>query len=160
MTEPGASEFRSDTKNVLMEASDSSNLHFIIINNGHILMKHFIPLCPCLHPAKRRLDQTEIRAIGRKIYNFLATSGRVLVLAKVIAQWWVGFTWFQSLTRCSPLWIQQLSITMTDWGPGKSFICTRRPSIKSVKSSAVNEPSTILSQITPLRLSAGSTEYL
>ena len=86
MTEPGASKFRGDTKNVLMEASDSSNLRFIIINNGHILTKHFIPLCPCLHPAKRRLDRTEIRAIGRKIYDFLATSGRILVLAKVTAQ--------------------------------------------------------------------------
>ena len=83
MTEPGASEFRSDTKNVLMEASDSSNLHFIIINNGHILTKHFVPSCPCLHPAKRWLDQTEIRAIERKIYDFHATSGRILVLAKV-----------------------------------------------------------------------------
>ncbi len=86
MTEPGASEFRSDTKNVLMEASDSSNLCFIIINNGHILKKHFIPSGPCLHPAKRWLDWTEIRAIGRKIYDFLATSGRILVLAKVMAQ--------------------------------------------------------------------------
>ena len=83
--EPGVSKFRGDMKNVLMEASDSGNLYFIIVNNAHILTKYFIPLHPCLHPAKRWFDWTKIGTIVRNIYNSLATSRIVSVSAKAMA---------------------------------------------------------------------------
>jgi hypothetical protein len=58
------------------------------------------------------------------------------------------------------LWIEALSITMTEFGAGNRFILSRRISMKEVKDSVVNEKSRTSRWRMPLRDRAGSIEYL
>jgi hypothetical protein len=51
-------------------------------------------------------------------------------------------------------------MTITEFGPGKWFILSRRPSMKAVKVSALKEPSRILTYNMPSSEIAGRTEYL
>lgn len=60
----------------------------------------------------------------------------------------------------SDLWMLALSMMSTLFGPGKSFMLSRRPSTNALKSAAVNARSITLSLSTPEREMAGRTEYL
>ena len=62
--------------------------------------------------------------------------------------------------RTSDLWIDALSIIITELRPGKGFMLSRRPSMKSLKSSAVYDLLWTLRCKTPSSESAGKTEYL
>src|ERR1700722_5277226 len=57
-------------------------------------------------------------------------------------------------------WIRQLSMTITEFAPGKGFIQSRVPSINCVKDVWVKDPSTMSTLSMPSRESAGRTEYL
>lgn len=56
------------------------------------------------------------------------------------------------------LCIAQLSMTITEFGAGKRFICGKRPSINFVKSSVLKEPSMISQWSIPSRDMAGRME--
>jgi len=62
--------------------------------------------------------------------------------------------------RTSDLWIDALSIIITELQPGKGFMLSRRPSMKSLKSSAVYDLLWTSRCKMLSRESAGKTEYL
>lgn len=58
------------------------------------------------------------------------------------------------------LWMEQLSMTMTDFGAGNGCIFRRRSLMKAMNNSALKEPSMIVHSIMPSRVIAGKIEYL
>ncbi len=54
----------------------------------------------------------------------------------------------------------QLSMMITELGPGNGFICSRSTSMNSVKSAALKEPSTIDANKKPSKDRAGRIEKL
>ncbi len=58
-------------------------------------------------------------------------------------------------TMSGDLWMRQLSMTMTELGPGNGFMCSRSVSINSANRAALYEPSTIDANRKPSRERAG-----
>lgn len=56
--------------------------------------------------------------------------------------------------------MEQLSKTMTDFGPGNGCIFSRSSLINAMNNSALKEPSMIVHSIIPSRAIAGKIEYL
>ena len=80
----------------------------------------------------------------------------------------VEIHWQQDVTDCASiisiilgaLWIQQLSMTITELGAGNNCIWSSVVLIKSMNRAVLNEPSTISQDNMPLREIAGRMEYL
>lgn len=58
------------------------------------------------------------------------------------------------------LWMDALSMTMTEFGQGYGFMLSRRPSMKLLKLAALYEPARTSKCKTPSKDKAGRTEYL
>ena len=137
------------------------DIYIQVIFSTHCCKKLMVvPSEMCFDSRECELYGVEIRRVGREEFAAHAPISKYITKEIPDEMVWKAYRSRIISWMSSDLWIWQLSITITEFGPGNGFMCSKSPSMKCAKVSFVNEPSTISRARIPSSESAGKMEYL